>query len=340
MDIAKRNLIELYLDDMLTPDQLVELESWLQVSPVNLHWFTKELLLHDRLQAEIIAGAVVQSLPVIPSESQPPRPHGGSHWKSAWRPTVAILSLLLTSLIGTLIFWNGFVGTSASAASTELNLLMTANASMTARTYQIAVEDVALHAGKKRRNGPVDQRNRPPKPPMDDAVLHVRGTDHFVLIRTQSDGRKFLTGSDGRISWAIRPDGPVRTSRDLNRFSRDLPGHEHSMTFLNIGETLRQLQQAYDIRVLPEESDSYQVPAAAAERLLVAIRKRKAPGPDRVEISYESRTGEIRQIRLVEMPYGPERLTLRMTLLDRADFGASYFKHSQHHDADRVVLEE
>jgi hypothetical protein len=112
------------------------------------------------------------------------------------------------------------------------------------------------------------------------------------------------------------------------------------MTFLNIDETLRQLQQAYDIRVLPEESNSIHSPAAGGERLLIAIRKRRVPGPDRVEISYECRTGEIRQIRLVEMPYGPERLTLRMTLLDRADFGASYFKHSQHHSADRVVLEE
>jgi hypothetical protein len=189
MDNTQRHLIGLYLDDMLTPDQLLELEAWLQESPLNVRWFTKELLLHNRLHSEIVAGSVVPSLLEVSSKTESLPPREVSRWNSARRLIGASLSLLLISLFATFILWNGFVGTTAAAASTELNLLMTANAAMTARTYQIAVEEVAMHAGKKRRNGPEDQLNRPPKPPMNNAILHVRGTNHFVLIRTQADGR-------------------------------------------------------------------------------------------------------------------------------------------------------
>ncbi len=56
-----------------------------------------------------------------------------------------------------------------------------------------------------------------------------------------------------------------------------------------------------------------------------------------MEITYVMSTGQIRQIRFVEMPYGPERLTLRMTLVDERHRGAAYFDHESHHDPMRLV---
>ena len=48
----------------------------------------------------------------------------------------------------------------------------------------------------------------------------------------------------------------------------------------------------------------------------------------------------IRQMRFVEMPYGPERLTLRLTLAEERSLGADFFRHQSHHDPERVVEEE
>jgi hypothetical protein len=42
-------------------------------------------------------------------------------------------------------------------------------------------------------------------------------------------------------------------------------------------------------------------------------------------------------MRFVEMPYGPDRLTLRMTLLEERPLGAKFFDHESHHDLSRTV---
>ena len=342
MDRELQSLIAGYLDDLLTAEQFSELESRLRESPQNRQQFVTEMLLHDRLHATMMAEELVSSI-LVPPATESQGVVGRSRWLRARRLTGAVLSLLVMGIAAFVILWNGFLDTSVAAAATELNRLIAANATETARTYQIAVEDIALKSGKKYRRNPDEESARPPKPPLDNAVLHVRGAEQFVLIHTLPDGRQFLTGCDGQRSWSIRPDGPVRTSRDLTRFSHDLPGHEHSMTFLKIDDTLQQLQRGYEIRVLPDETDRDDLTAEGAdnaERLLIAMRRRKMPGPERVEIVYDVETGEIRQIRLVAMPYGPDRLTIRMTLQERTDFGVSFFEHPQHHGADRTVIEE
>ncbi len=43
---------------------------------------------------------------------------------------------------------------------------------------------------------------------------------------------------------------------------------------------------------------------------------------------------------LHRLPYGPERLTLRMTLVEEQDLGTKFFDHESHHGSDRVVEEE
>jgi hypothetical protein len=169
---------------------------------------------------------------------------------------------------------------------------------------------------------------------MEGAMLYVRGGHQFVLSRTTKEGAPFVTGSDGKVSWAVRPRGPVHVSADTARHSRDLPGHEYAMPLNDIQDALEQLRQAYDIQVLPVE-EQLQTDWEAS-RLLVAVKKRGRPGPSRVEITY-SLSGHIRQIRFVEMPYGPDRLTLRLTLVDQSDLGAAFFDHSTHHDPDRAV---
>jgi hypothetical protein len=253
------------------------------------------------------------------------------------RSAAAILGIVSTVAVMMIIFWRGVGETPAAAAVTELNRLIAASAHAMDRTYHVAVEEVALPPERRERRGPGDA-SRPPKPPMDDAVLHVRDGHQFVLIRTTPEGLPFITGSNGQASWAVRPDGPARVSSDLTRFNRDLPGHEYEMPLINIEDGLERLRVAYELQLQPiESSDSETQPGDEPLRLLVAVKKRGFRGPRRVEITYAVPTGQIRQLRFVDMPYGPQRLTLRLTLVDERNLAPGFFDHISHHGPERAV---
>ncbi len=115
--------------------------------------------------------------------------------------TVASLLFLLT-------LWNEFGGTTASAA-TELNRLMRPRSKA-----WIGVSDRCEERWLSRiGNRHTPEAGRPPKPPLDDAVLYVRHAGQFVLMRPTPSGSPFITGSNGEISWAVKPDGSVRFSQ-------------------------------------------------------------------------------------------------------------------------------
>lgn len=256
------------------------------------------------------------------------------------RTLLATFGAMIAASLVFAVLWRGLGESSASAAVVELNRIITANAQPRDRTYRITVEEVALPVRRDDR-AESPERRRPPKPPMEGARLQVRGGQQFVLVRTTTEGLPFVTGSNGQTSWAVRPDGPVRFSSDLTRFSHDLPGNEHSMPLNSIPDGLERLRAAYDVQLLPVDSaDDEASPDAEPSRLLVAVKKPGFRGPKRVEITYSIRSSLIRQMRFVEMPYGPERLTLRMTLVDERQLGANFFDHESHHAPDRTVEEE
>ncbi len=57
-------------------------------------------------------------------------------------------------------------------------------------------------------------------------------------------------------------------------------------------------------------------PNIEPSRLLVAVKKKGYRGPRRVEITYGATSGHIQQLRFIEMPYGPEKITIRITLFN------------------------
>lgn len=338
-------LINGYLDETLTPEESAAFVEWLHESPHNRERFAEAVWLHDRLRGESLAIAAMtpQTQPNAVSTwaTGTSRPWQSRPWQSGgWVRSVAVMLGLGGVVVVLAVLWKEVGETPAAAAVGELNRLIAASAAATDRTYRIAVEDVAIPAKRdERRSTP--ESDRPPKPPLDGAVLHVRGGQQFVLIRTTEEGLPFVTGSNARTSWAVRPDGPVRVSTDLTRFHRDLPGHESAIPLINIQDGLAELRERYEVRLLPLESDEGDVqPADAPRRLLVATKKRGIRGPRRVEITYVVTTGQIQQMRFLDMPYGPERLTLRLTLLEERDLGSRFFDHVSHHTPDRIVEEE
>lgn len=329
-----KQLIDGYLDETLSADEHELLNRWLKSSPENAQQLAQVTLLHDRLRSEHLA---LDAAPEISRRALAPvldKSTAASALRlSRWATSTAAI---VAAMLLVAVLWKGFGETSASAAVVELNRIIAANAQPSDRTYQITLEEAVLPQRQRERS----ESSRPPKPPMEGAVLHVRGGGQFVLVRKTVEGRPFVTGSNGQTSWAVRPDGPVRFSSDLTRFNRDLPGHEHSMPLSNIHDGLERLREAFDVQLLPVESGDEANVDDEPSRLIVAVKKRGFRGPKRVEVTYSVRSGLIRQMRFVEMPYGPERLTLRMTLVEEQSLGDTFFDHQSHHDADRTVEEE
>ena len=329
MNLDPSELVSRYFDDLLTEDEHRDLQDWLRSSPDHAREFARIALLHDRLRGEQLAISLMPSThadqpQVFPVAPRQPR----RSFVFSLGAVMALVALLLVMLE---------FGKTPAAAATELKRLIAAQETELDRTYRIAVEDVPA---LQRKRQPVVDGGRPPKPSLDGAILHVRKGNQFVLIRQMSGGRQFVTGSNGRTSWAVRPDGPVRVSTDLTRFNRDLPGHEHDFPLIQIERGLAHLQDAYDIQLLPIENSDDSAEADSPTRLFVAVKKRGHRGPQRVEITYAILTGQIRQLRFIEMPYGPEHLTVRLTQEEEHRGGPAFFDHQSHHGADRVVEEE
>ncbi len=333
MSLDFEALIDGYFDDSLSSEELQRLSHWIKSDGLHARQFASAVILHDRLRdqykghEELVAGGDYEQSVVSPSKTL------GSEWvlwPVAWATTACLV------LLGAFLLLHSLGTSSASAAVIELNRIIEANRHSLDRTFLLSVEKTVVPQGERERKSP--EHRRPAKPSLDNAILDVRGSNEFVLKRIVDPGEFFITGSNGATSWAVRPDGPVRYSDDLTRFNRDLPGHERSLPINNLHDGLDALHKAYDLEVLPVESSESDIePNAEPNRRIVAVKKPGFLGPVRIEISYNASTGQIRQMRFVDMPYGPENVSMKMTLIDERPLPANYFDHQSHHDPKRIV---
>lgn len=319
-------LVDGYLDETLSSAEHDELAAWIRADPAHARVFAEAVVLHDRLHAEmlaaemlaaeVLAGEVLQAAPRA-------APSRRSH-RSLAGLFAAICLLLAVGFVG----WRAG-SSSARAASVALEQIIRANEHLPDRTYVIVAQDGADDGP------PHESRDRAPKPPVDGAMLHVRGADHYVLERFYEDGTRFVTGSDGLTSWAVPPRGRVRVSQDLGRFRGAVPGQQHAIPFVDINTSLRQLAESY---ALTEGS----APSAPGRRQIVATRKPTASGgPKRVTITYDATSRVIHSMVLERLPQargGPR--TALLELVEMSDLGPAFFKHATHHDAAREVIEE
>lgn len=327
MNPSDLDLIHRYLDGEITEAQMLQLEQSLAGSIELRQEFVRISILDEKLSQQLSKRAPADPTPT-PSEAEIGLPKA-SNQAASWSSIVAMLASLALLLMALLIGSNR----NQLNAAQELHKILKSLA-LGDRHYRVDVEQAVLPNKKQLQQH--DER-RPPKPSLEDAKLYVRGTDEFVLMRFLQDGTPFVTGSDGQVGWAIAPNGPVRVSQDKQRFNRDLPGHEHSIPLSNLSQGLTQIQKAYNVQIIPSS------PGDAGDEqdaVLVATKKRGERGPSRIEIQYASNSGRIAQMRFIEMPYGPERLTVRLTLIDELTLPESFFHHSHHHSSDHQVVSD
>jgi hypothetical protein len=330
MNNDPRDLIDGYLDDLLSPEQHAILNDWIKSEPEHAQVFVQASLLHDRLQSSTVGyGEAVGS--AKPTQAIG-RLSSFYSYPSLWGTAASVAILCL----GLGLLWLSFGQSTASAAFRELDRMIVNSIRSKDRTYAIVVEEVFASTSRS-KGRPSLESQRPPKPPLDGALLHVRDNNQFVLIRKTDDGLPFITGSNGKQSWAVKPSGPVRVSPDIQHFNHDLPGHESSIPLTNIHEGLERLKQAYHIQLSTLGPEEYEIQRDETVRLMVAVKKPRERGPQRVEIAYESKTGRILHMRFVQMPYGPDRLDLRLTLVDEKELPTDFFEHNNHHSLDRII---
>jgi hypothetical protein len=317
-------LINRYFDGDLSQEELQHLETALNSSDELRKAFVQVALIHEKLSQELAPlGFESSALELTRTESESQRSHQPERYMR-WRSTIMFLATSVLLMIGVFLVLNR----NPLSASQEITRLIQ-SLSIGDRLYRIDVEQIALPSQKQLERY---DSSRPPKPSLDGAELYLRRADQFVLKRYSESKSVFITGSDGQIGWAIALDGSIRISNDAYEFSRDLPGHEHSIPLANLTQGLTQIQKAYATQIVPVSSNGVQ---EDQEAMLIATKKRGQRGPKRIEMQYQVQTGRIVQIRFIEMPYGPERLTVRLTLIDEDNLPMDFFRYSYHQSDDR-----
>lgn len=311
------DLIQGYLDGALTPEQEAELNGWVKRDLANARVFAAAMLLHDRLRNEICALPQISST-AIGQPEEPVIPHQ-ERARRRWRPMAALASL---AAVFAMLFFLGWSRPAPLNAATELSRLINTSATQTDRTYRIRSLDETPDTGDERR------------PPIDGATLYVRSPEKYVLVRRFPNGEQFVTGSDGVRSWAIRPAGAVRVSKDPLRFRGPVPGHQHGLPFVDLRSDLVQLRDAYIVTLLGTDDKG-------RRGLLAEKKSPRYRGPRQVELWYDARTGVIDRMVFRGMPRargGPSSVSVE--LLDQRSLGADYFQHDRHHAPGRRVIEE
>lgn len=311
MNADNDRLIDDYLDDCLSRARAEELNRRIRTDPQFAREFAQALYLHDRLFDQ---SRTAQFPAAISETRRRPDRKALPRRIRIWGMLAAGVAFLAFSTL-----WNA---SRTLNAATEIDRLIANIDTSPDRRYEIRNLD----------QNPDSKSDR--QPPIDGATLYVRSPDRYVLERHYPDGRKFLTGSDGQMSWAIPPDGPVRISHDPERFRGPVPGHQHGLPFVDVRSDLNAFRNSYDL--------SGPIFTAEGLRTITGTRKPGVPrGPRSFEMTYEPRSGSIRRMIFDGLPQargGPRRVAVE--LIDSKPLPDAFFSDPSHHTNDREVVEE
>ncbi len=309
------------LDGVLTRQQAEELGLWIQASPANAKEFARMAMLHNDLRNHFM---------VVQEDSTTPPMTVNPIFRRRSREAVALATAAMMLISLAMVVQFGLFQSPVSAAVEFNRILLDARKPLD-RTYLITPGD--------------DQpfRNSLPRedldPPLNGAVLYVRGPSSYVLTRRSGNGDAFVTGSDGQTSWVVPPSGAVRVSQNPSRFRGALPGQQHNIPFINIQDNLKELANAYEMELFPEPETA--APLSGLKRIKATRRRSAQGGPRYVWIWFEPVTGQVRRMRMDRLPMargGPRSITL--DLIHENRFPDGYFSHEFHHDQNRNILTE
>lgn len=300
------------LDGIASENDAAQVSAEIAGNPERAREFARLVLLHDALSRTSTAGV------------------GARGQVRRMRIIAFSRRLALTAAVIAFAFAAGWfvLGTSPTASASDALARIIEVARKGDRTY------ILRAIGGKTRAEVLKPSGRP-QPTIEDAIVYLRGPSSYVLARLDDDGSEVLSGSDGSRAWIVPAKGPVRVSRDADRFAGALPGSKQGVAFIDPHGDLAALAASYEIDIEPASSDR---PLSR----LVGTRKADARGgPKRVEIAFDPDTSVIQAMRLDNLPQargGPR--SVEFLLVDDAPLDARFFSHDFHHGAERAVIEE
>jgi len=347
---AARLQMDRWLDDDLSAEESADLLQRLDSDPrlaaalAERAWLVSALhksLQRRRLQNLALDEAGLSSTPAglelrvapqaasfqaaVVSAGMPPTASGRRRWTATGFAAIAAILLIAV------FFWPGEAISPAAAASLTLDRMIEVASQPIDRMYRIRVTDFGPDGPEPQ----VFEGGKGRKPSVDGAELYVRGSDKFVLVRQFGNGTKFITGSDGKLGWAVAPRGHVHLSKDARRFRRAVPGEHEEIPFLDLKSGLSELRRAYELKLVP--ADDADAKAHGWSRL-DAVQRSSHPGaPRKVHLWFDA-AGVARRIELTGIPVERERPRgVMLELVEQKDLGPDFFKHETQHSPDRPV---
>jgi hypothetical protein len=312
-------LLHAMLDGTLNDDGRARLSAAIAADQALAREAARAALLHDAIERELVAGAV---------------------GRRTARHVTVLARFRRLAVAATLVAAAGVAAwlslrTTPVADAGQVLARVAAAATAGDRTFRIsALDEGRAPARDDRANA---GRGGRAKPPIDGALLALRGDDQWVIVRTAEDGATTVTGSDGRTSWNVPSRGAVRTSRDPSRFRGALPGSRHDLPFIDVPGGLAALSQAYRL--------SFGTPETIDGRVANCVRGTRragaSGGPRDVAVWYDPATFEVLRMRFDHLPQaqgGPRAVSLE--LVPGKPLAADFFRHDAHHGADRTVVAE
>lgn len=255
---------------------------------------------------------------------------------SRTRSRIAITGILLATAACLFIMVSIFRPTTANATDALERLIHSVSQSID-RAYRLSVLE-EYSQSRRPRNLPDEKWNVKFEDELDGAMLHVGGVNRYVFVRTLKDGRKRVSGCDGKESWAFREDSPIHVSQELARYRGGLPGQQQNLGFTDLFSQLTALRDRYNIELA---SISVDVPGARMQRLIGARKSREVRGPKSVEIDFDSDNGTIHRMFLDGLPRGqggPK--SVEFNLVSQDDVANEFYSHGSHHSSNRRIKVE
>lgn len=308
------------LYDLAGDAERLELARLLSYSPENRRRFLDHAALHGILAREAKAGSLAENPDAFFGSLENVSAPKTSRFLKFWLPAAAAM-LAACFIAITLLPAN---------AMAALDRVIVGMNETHDRTYMIEV----IESGSDPSTSRADRGRFPPANYLDAATLWLRGCDEFVLSQSLPNGETRIIGGDGKQSWSMRGDGPVRVSSDPERFGRAIFAPNGEIAFLDLRTQLDELKRLYRIEWLDRTSRE-------TWKLRGLRISHDQGGPREIELWFSPDTGLLKRMILRQLPQGnggPRSIAIILHSTD--PMPVDFFQHAKHHEPERTIIEE
>lgn len=317
-----KELIRRHLNDCISPEDQCELAEWLKKDEHHLRQFINAVLLDDRLNLHFRTVSATTSAVYEPVISTLPADRQRVHWRVL---VCAVLAAILGTGAALQLLKSPPGSDSTTKAITKFHELVIRGRETGDRTYRVSfVKDRNNQNGNPGLIQPDDSARLPVHAVTGrEAMLYVRDGHQFVYTWEGTDGGRYTIGSNGQLSWAIRPGAPAQTGDPLY-FTGGLPAGLYLSPILSFFDGQeKMISSDYDIEIRAQDDKTL---------LFIAMKKPDSrQGPRRIELRFSESTRVVSEMRI--WPATPDHRRTDHTLVQLISdqrLPENFFSHEIH----------